>query len=336
MKALLLSAYNSLDLVEAPDPVAADDEVVVRIERCGICGSDIHGMDGSSGRRIPPVIMGHEASGTVVSVGSRVVDYAPGDRVTFDSTVYCGRCRYCLSGKWNLCDARMVFGVSCDEYRRDGAFAELVAVPERTLYRIPDGVSFDAAALAEPLSIAAHAVSIAGSVFGLRAAVVGAGVIGTMAVAMLRAAGCGFCAVVDPDETRRERACAIGADVAFVPGGDAPVGEMDLVIEAVGGRSTVGAAVGLAKKGATVVLIGNVTPVVDLHLQKAVTRELRLLGSCGSAGEYDLCLDMLCRGRIGVDEIISAVAPMSEGADWFKRLHRGERGLLKVLLCPHA
>ena len=137
MKAMLLSEYNKLAITEMPMPQIADDEVLVRVRACGICGSDIHGYDGSTGRRIPPIVMGHEAAGEIEHVGAGVKEFGAGDRVTFDSTVSCGRCDYCKAGQINLCDNRMVLGVSCGEYRRHGAFAEYVAVPARILYRLP-------------------------------------------------------------------------------------------------------------------------------------------------------------------------------------------------------
>src|ERR1700691_5312388 len=108
MKALLLSQYNQLDIADLPAPEPGEGEVLVRVEACGICGSDVHGYDGGSGRRIPPIVMGHEAAGTVASVVSGVTGFAVGDRVTFDSTVYCGECAFCKRGEVNLCDNRQV------------------------------------------------------------------------------------------------------------------------------------------------------------------------------------------------------------------------------------
>src|SRR5215210_6206543 len=137
MKALLLSEYSKLAVAYMPAPAIAEDEVLVRVRACGICGSDIHGFDGSTGRRIPPLVMGHEAAGEIQTVGAAVKDFRPGDRVTFDSTVSCGRCIYCERGQINLCDNRTVLGVSCGDYRRHGAFAEYVAVPARILYHLP-------------------------------------------------------------------------------------------------------------------------------------------------------------------------------------------------------
>src|SRR5690242_9838195 len=139
MKALLLSKYKELELAEIPTPAADAGEILVRVAACGICGSDVHGYDGSSGRRIPPLVMGHEAAGVVVEKGPGADRFQRGERVTFDSTIYCGKCRFCARGLVNLCDRREVLGVSCGDYRRDGAFAEYVLVPELIVYRLPDG-----------------------------------------------------------------------------------------------------------------------------------------------------------------------------------------------------
>ena len=128
----------------------------MRVRACGVCGSDVHGYDGSTGRRIPPLVMGHEAAGVIERIGSGVTDLAPGDRVTFDSTVSCGHCAFCLRGQINLCDRRTVLCVSCGDYRRHGAFAEYVSVPARIVYRLPDAVPFEHAALIEAVSVAVH------------------------------------------------------------------------------------------------------------------------------------------------------------------------------------
>src|SRR6185437_387657 len=142
MKFLLFSECKHLEVVDLPMPLIAPDEVLVQVEACGICGSDVHGYDGSSGRRIPPIVMGHEAAGIVSNLGGEIKGFSKGDRVTFDSTVYCGRCEYCARGEVNLCDHRQVLGVSCADYRRAGAFAQYVAVPQHILYRLPDAISF--------------------------------------------------------------------------------------------------------------------------------------------------------------------------------------------------
>jgi len=199
MKALVLAQYNRLEIQELPDPRPAEGEVLVQVSACGICGSDVHGMDGSTGRRIPPIVMGHEAAGVVVELGPGASGLAAGDRVTFDSTVWCGQCTYCRQGAINLCDRRQVLGVSCPEFRRPGAFAQLVAVPQHIVYRLPEGLSFEQAAMTEPLSVAVHAVNLARIELGDSAAVIGAGMIGLLAVQALRAAGCARIIAVDLD-----------------------------------------------------------------------------------------------------------------------------------------
>src|SRR5213594_4227897 len=191
MKALLLSKYRHLEIADLPNPTPGPGEILVKVAACGICGSDVHGYDGSSGRRIPPIVMGHEAAGIVAAAGSEVRKVFEGDRVTFDSTVFCGVCPYCLRGEINLCDNRRVLGVSCGDYRRHGAFAEFVAVPARICYKLPDNLSFELAAAIEPVSIAMHGVHRAQPLIGESCVVVGAGMIGLLVVQVLRVAGAG-------------------------------------------------------------------------------------------------------------------------------------------------
>jgi len=343
MKALVLKEYNLFEIADVDTPTLAADDVLVAVKACGICGSDVHGMDGSTGRRMPPIVMGHEAAGVIAEVGSAVTGWAVGDRVTFDSTIYCGACAYCREGRVNLCDNRRVLGVSCTDYRQDGAFAEYVAIPQHILYRLPDSVSFAQAATVEALSIAVHAVGITPIKLADRAVVVGAGTIGLLIAQALRASGCGMVAVVDIDSGRLDLAQRLGATVVLdsarcdVP---AQVLELtsgrgaDLVFEAVGAPATVDMCLSCVRKGGNVTLVGNASPKVELALQSTVTREITLRGSCASAGEYPACLDMIGRGVVNVDALISAVAPLSEGAAWFDRLHSREPGLMKVILEP--
>lgn len=341
MKALLLSEYRRLELADLPDPVPGRGEVLVRVAACGICGSDVHGYDGSSGRRIPPIVMGHEAAGMVAALGEGVSGFAVGDRVTFDSTVYCGACPPCRRGNVNLCDRREVLGVSCGDYRRAGAFAEYVVVPERILYRLPDNLSFAEAAMLEAVAVAMHAVSLAPLRQGDIAVVVGAGTIGLLVQQALRAAGCSRVFVTDIDSTRLALAKSLGATAGFLSAetsrqlSDLTDGAgVDLAVEAVGLSQTVDLAISSVRKGGTVILVGNVTPEVTLPLQKVVTRQIRLQGSAASAGEYPRAIELLSSGAIRVKPIITAVAPLSEGPQWFERLYAHEPNLMKVVLTP--
>ncbi|MBI5689506.1 MAG: galactitol-1-phosphate 5-dehydrogenase [Verrucomicrobia bacterium] len=345
MKALLLTAPSQLELVDFPDPRPADDEVVVRVHACGICGSDIHGWDGSSGRRQPPLIMGHEASGEVVALGSQVTGWRPGDRVTFDSTISCGRCRFCHAGQVNLCENRRVVGVSPAEYKQHGAFAEHLALPARILYRLPDALSYPHAAMVEPVSIAVHAVQRARLNPGATAVVIGSGMIGLLVIQALRWAGAKAIIAVDLADNRLALARRLGAthtlnsgtadvaaEVARLTGG---LGA-DLAFEVVGFTPTLNLALAVLKRGGTCVLVGNLAPKTqDFPLQAVVTKELTLLGSCASAGEYPLCLDLIARGIIDVQPMIETVAPLAEGAAWFARLSAKDGGrYMKVILTP--
>lgn len=343
MKALVLTAYEHFEYCEVPEPPLGPEDVLVRVEACGICGSDVHGMDGSTGRRIPPVIMGHEAAGVIARVGPAVERWQPGDRVTFDSTISCGRCHYCVQGQVNLCDRRRVLGVSCAEFRQDGALAEFVAVPQHIVYRLPEGLAFHVAAMVEPVSIAVHAVRRARVGLGDTAVVVGTGMIGLLVVQALRAAGCARIWAVEVDAHRRQLAERLGADEAFSPDQTDVLGEIhrrtqgrgaDVAVEAVGIPVTVSLAIGLVRKGGAVALVGNLAPQAELPLQATVTRELTLYGSCASSGEYPLCLDLMARGAIQVEPLISAVVPLAEAPAWFQRLYQRQPGLMKVIVRP--
>ena len=236
-----------------------------------------------------------------------------------------------------------MLGVSCGDYRRHGCFAEYVSLPSRIAYKLPDGLSFEHAATVEAVSIAAHAVNVAGRIMGKSCVVVGAGMIGQLTMQVLRASGCGTLIATDLDATRLERAKASGADHLIKAGAPDFVAQVqaltggrgaDLVFEAVGSNAPVQAAIACARKGGIIVLIGNTSPKVELPLQAVVTRELSLLGTCGSRGEYSACLDMMVRGKVNVQALISAAAPLAEGPSWFDRLYRQEAGLMKVILTP--
>jgi L-iditol 2-dehydrogenase len=345
MKAMLLSEYKQLQLTDLPRPTPAPDEVLIQVAACGICGSDVHGYDGSSGRRIPPLVMGHEAAGTIAVIGSAVRNFAIGDRVTFDSTVYCGSCPFCTAGDVNLCNNRQVLGVSCGDYSRAGAFAEYVTVPERILYRLPSTLSFAEAAMLEAVAVALHAVRLSAVEPGTSTLVIGAGMIGLLLLQAARAAGCSPIYVADIDSTRLALATNLGADATFLASGPQLLTHIleatadrgvDLVLEAVGRNETIATAIDCARKGGTVTLVGNITPEVTLPLQKVVSRQIRLQGSCASAGEYPEAINLIATGKIKVDSLITAVSPLADGPAWFDRLHSREPNLMKIILDPRV
>jgi L-iditol 2-dehydrogenase len=343
MKALVLEEYNKLVYKEVEQLHVASGEVLIRVKACGICGSDVHGMDGSTGRRQPPIIMGHEASGEIVKTGEGVNRWKAGDRVTFDSTVYPLDDWYTLKGHYNLSESREVVGVSPLEYKRHGAFAEYLVIPQHILYKIPDNVSFEQAAMVEPAAVAAHAVRLSGIKAGDSAVVLGSGMIGTFIVSMLKASGATPIIAVDVDDEKLKMTSNYGADITLNSKNQSVIETIrshtkgrgaDFGFEAIGISATVNTLIDTLRKGATAVLVGNVTPAIEFPLQKVVTSEIKIQGSCAINGEYEIVLDMIAGGALKVDDMISAVAPLSEGAEWFRKLYNKEDNLNKVILIP--
>jgi L-iditol 2-dehydrogenase len=343
MNALMLREYKHLELIDLPQPEIGANDLLIRVKACGICGSDIHGYDGSTGRRIPPLVMGHEAAGLVEAAGSAVSRFKPGDRVTFDSTVYCGECFFCLRGQQNLCDNRQVLGVSCGDYRRNGAFAEFVSVPERICYRLPDNVPFEHAALIEAISVAVHAVSLTPIALNDTAVVVGSGMIGLLIIQSLKLTSCGRIIAIDVDDAKLKAAAQLGAHETINSRNEDARARIlsltsgrgaDLALEAVGATDPIQTAIDCVRKGGVVTLVGNLSPKVQIPLQVVVSRQLKLIGSCASSGEYPTCIDLLARGAIQVEPMISARAPLSQGVEWFERLYSHEPNLMKVILQP--
>jgi len=342
MKALVMHEYKKLTYEEVATPTPKAGEVLIRLKACSVCGSDVHGFDGSTGRRRPPVIMGHEASGIIAAVGEGVTNYKVGDRVTFDSTVYCGKCPMCLEGKVNLCADRQVLGVSCEDYNRAGCFAEYVCVPEYILYRLPDNVTYVQASMIEPLSVAYHAATRTAITPNDTVMVVGVGTIGLLTLQVVRSFGAKQIIAVDIDDKRLELAKRNGATacvnskspdalekILAVSGGGVTV-----AMDATGIEATVNLCVKSVVLDGRVVLIGNLAPAINFPLQYVVTHQISLFGSCASAGEYPQCLELIAAGKVEVDSMISKLVPLSEGDKWMNKIYNREDGLAKIVfLC---
>jgi len=332
MRALVHTAPYVMELQEWDVPDYGPDDLLIRVKACAICGSDVKGYTGKTGRRQPPIIMGHEASGVVEAVGAKVTGFGPGDRVCFDSTVYCCRCAYCLRGQPNMCESRQVLGVSEGTYRRHGAMAEYVVVPHWIAVHMPDELSFVQAALVEPVSIGVHAANRTPLRLNDTVVVVGVGAIGLTALQAMRLKGAGKIIVTDLSTWRLELARQLGADVAIqadqpdllsqLRDATGPEGA-DAVIEAVGIQTTVDTALEITRKGGTLTLIGNVTPRVQVGLQSIVTREVSVFGSCASAGEYPDCVELVASGRIDVDPLITGHERLEDGQAVLDRLNEG-------------
>ena len=343
MKALMYIAPLKFEYTDAPMPAPADQEVLVRVKAVGICGSDVHGYTGSTGRRIPPLIMGHEAAGVIEALGAKVTGYAVGDRVTFDSTVYCNECPACRQGRVNLCQNREILGVSTPTFRRHGAMADYVVVPQWLLYRLPEAVSFEEAALIEPAGVGMHAARITPIDVNDVVVVIGAGQIGLFAMQAARIRGAATLVVMDVREERLAFAKQLGADVTIHSGQGDPAEALrratgrpaaDVVLEAVGLEQTVQLALRLTKLGGNLTLIGNVTPAVQVNLQQIISKEVTIRGSAAIAGEYPACLNYIAQGRLQAKPMISRRMPLAQGQAAFDALHHQEPGLVKIVLHP--
>lgn len=343
MQALQLTEYRKLELATLERPTVGAEDVLVRVRACGICGSDVHGFDGSTGRRIPPLVMGHESSGVVEEIGASVTRTRVGEHVALDSLLSCGKCELCRNGKTNMCADRRILGVSCTEFRQPGAFAEYIVVPQQAVYPVPDDMPFEHAALVEPVSVALHAVSRLRIDLGDSAAVVGSGMIGLLAIQALRIAGCDEVIAIDLDDDRLRLAKELGATAALNPSHTDAVAAVlewtggwgvDVALEVVGAAKPIATAINCTRRGGQIGLVGNLSAEVPLPLQTVVTRELALVGTLASAGEYPRAIELIASGAIQVAPLISAIVPLAEGPHWFDRLYARERGLLKVVLCP--
>ena len=343
MKALVLEEYGKFVFQEVEKPSPGPGEVLIRVRACSVCGSDVHGMDGSTGRRQPPIIMGHEAAGEIAELGEGVTGYQPGDRVTFDSTIYCNECEACRSGNVNLCATRRVIGVSCDEYRQNGAFAEYIVVPAYVLYKLPDNVSFVAASLVEPMSVAYHGILQAPIPEKGTALVMGCGTIGILAILILRGLGIPNIIAVDIEPRRLELAKESGATlvinsrteplaeiVAKATGGKGP----DVSYDMTGIELTVNQCIDMTKENGHVVLVGNLNPTIRFPMVRVILKQLKICGSCASAGEYTQCLEMIASGKVDTEKIVSKCVPLAEGDYWIHKVYNREDQLDKIVLLP--
>lgn len=326
MQALLMTAVNELRLVEQPIPtIDRPDGVLLKVKAAGVCGSDLHGYAGHTGRRTPPLVMGHEATAAVVAVGPAVTGLPVGTRVALQPLEFCGRCPQCLAGRRNVCKQRRVLGMHAP-----GAYAEYVTWPAANLFPLPDHLSAENGALAEPLAVTVHAVSLAPLRPYDSAFIVGAGPIGLLTLAVLKLTGVRWIGISDTSEARLELARTLGAHLAVNPTRQQPralvdqvtAGQgVDVAFEAVGLSATVQQSLEVTRNGGAVVWIGNNQRVIEVDMQAVVTRELHLVGSYGMTDQdFERALQMLADGHIPTEQLINRRASLSEGPRLFDEL----------------
>ena len=337
MKALVFHGDHDLRYEEVPLPGIGDQEVLIKVKAVGICGSDVHGYEGKSGRRTPPMIMGHEFSGIVERTGGRVETAKPGDRVAVFPFATCGHCGFCRKGAVNQCAHRRFLGV----FDVNGAMAEFVAVRQELLYSLPDGADYAVGALIEPLSVAARAVSKADIQPGDTVTIIGAGTIGLLCLILAEAKRPKLRVAVDVMDRRLSVARQLGADFTFNPkDNDASqfiseklAGGADVVIEAVGIEKTVQESMRWVATGGKVAIVGLSQRMMSLDMHEIVSKEVKIEGSfLYDRFEFEAILQRLSALRASLERLISLRAPLSGGVELFKRLARMDEDLVKVIL----
>lgn len=350
MAALVLTAPGEVADRRVPVPAGPEgDDVLIRVTRAGICGSELEAVATRSPRRVPPLVMGHEFAGRLEAVGPQAATagWGVGERVVPNPLVPCLRCRTCARGLTNACPNRTLLGL-----QRDGGHAEWVLCSARQLRRIPQGLDDDGAATAEPLAVAVHGVRLLGgaAVLPRALAVFGAGTIGLLALQAARLAGATTTLVLDVDAARLEVARRLGATLTLDPRTPEGSGEglirqardltdgdgFDGAIDAVGRGDTRGAALRLVRPGGTVVWVGSAENEVPVQGMELLLGEKRLQGAYAYTDEdFDAALGLLAAGRVETASW-SRVFPLSMGASVFNRLLLREEPAVKALLDPAA
>ena len=337
MRALVYHGPKDMTVENWPLPSPAPGQVRLRTAFVGICGSDVHGWLGITGRRTPPMVMGHELSGIVDALGEGVTGWKIGDRVTVQPTFSCGSCDYCKEGLNNICPTREFMGaLSCN-----GAFMDAFCVPAENLCKLPDNVSLETGALIEPFAVAYRGVRHAGDISGKTVMICGAGTIGLMVLKVCKMLGAKTIVIVDLSDDRLALAKQHGADVLI--NGKSDIGaeltargirdQIDIAIEAVGVSPTVQQTVDFVKTRGRIIWIGNSAPMVSLNMQTVVTKELNIQGSyIYTDADFRECVRLLSEQPQDFTGIISQVISVEEAGAVFEELSQGATAKIKVLI----
>lgn len=342
MKALVYHGPRSLSVEEWKDTEPGPGEVRLSPHYVGICGSDIHGYTGASGRRIPPMIMGHEIAAVVEKTGANVTSLRVGDRVTVQPIMYCGKCDYCRQGLTNVCAARRGLGVM----DVNGAFCERFVMPQANVLQIPEGVSDKAAAMMDPFSVVFRAMKYAAPVKGKTILIIGAGTIGLLFMKLARHFGADKLIVSDLSGERLGIAADMGADLVVNPKEqELPdflrrhglEDRVDVVVECVGASVTARQSVDCVRINGLVIWIGNAAKMAEVDMQSVVTRSVRIQGTYGfTEDDFREALEFLSTSGMSIDEIATGVVTLEQAPEAFERLARGGGADLKVLVEIHA
>eukprot|EP01089_Gocevia_fonbrunei_P019273 TRINITY_DN6775_c0_g1_i1.p1 TRINITY_DN6775_c0_g1~~TRINITY_DN6775_c0_g1_i1.p1 ORF type:complete len:356 (+),score=61.50 TRINITY_DN6775_c0_g1_i1:33-1070(+) len=336
--AVILKGINDIQLENIPVPVPKPDEVLVSMRSIGICGSDVHYVvKGRIGDFIVngPMILGHESSGVVAEVGSDVKSLKKGDRITLEPGVTCKKCRYCKEGRYNLCEDIEFFATP--PYH--GSMANYVVHPADLCFKIPDHVSFDEAAMCEPLAVGVHACRRAGVAMGSKVLITGAGPIGLMSLLAAKAAGAVEITLIDVKQDRLDVATKLGATAVINATSDVVselaakgLGPIDITIECSGAEPAIRTAIRATRSGGVVVLVGLGPPEIKLPLVDAAIREIDIRGVFRYANCYPIALGLIASGRADVKPLITHHFEVKDVVKAFEVAGGAGDGVIKVVV----
>jgi 2-desacetyl-2-hydroxyethyl bacteriochlorophyllide A dehydrogenase len=333
MKALVYTQPNEVQLLDRPSPNLEADEVVLKIEAVGICGSDLHAYHGHDPRRLPGLVLGHEFCGTVLESASSL--YPVGTRVTGNPLITCGRCDYCVQGRNNLCSNRTMVGMT-----RPGAFAEKMSIPAASLIEMPQDMSVLHAAVTEPAATALHAINLSMKVMTrpvqeCKTLIIGGGAIGMLSALLLSHYGCRNLLVAEVNPLRREQLETHAKVSTYNPKDSAaPENSFDFVIDAVGSKITRNNAFTAIRPGGVIMHIGLQDWASEIDMRKLTLAEVTLLGTYTyTTADLRATVQAIYRGDFGNLSWVDA-RPMADGAQAFIDLDQGRAASAKVVLCP--
>jgi 2-desacetyl-2-hydroxyethyl bacteriochlorophyllide A dehydrogenase len=321
MLAAVFHGSNQLRCEEVARPSPKADEVLIKVSRCGICGTDSHIFRGNFPAPNLPLIIGHEFAGTVAAVGADVTSVKVGDKATADINIACGTCWYCRHRQKLFCPYVRQLGV-----HDAGGMAEYVVAPATNVYKLPDAMSFEHAAFIEPLACAIHGQERIGVGVGETVLIIGAGPMGLAHAALSRLRGAGRVIVSEPSSTRREKAHAIGSDMEIDPLGADAAEQLrgategrgaDVVIEAVGRPATYMQAIELVRRGGRVLAYGAAPPEATIPLKpfEIYSKELTIVGSyAGTYETWPMAIDLIANGRVNPSQIVDSVRMLADVA----------------------
>ena len=329
MKALVYTAPSQVVYREEPDPVPAPGEVLIEVDAVGICGSDMHAYLGHDPRRVPPLILGHELSGRILS------GPGAGKRVTVNPLITCGLCEYCAGGRNNLCANRSMIGMT-----RAGGFAERMTIPAGSVIDVPQDMGTREVALTEPAATALHALDLATRALSrplpeAGVLVIGGGAIGLLMALLLKSYGCRDIELAETNSLRRDSVNRTGAARTFDPRARAPAeNAFDLVVDAVGARTTRASALAAVKQGGVMLHIGLMDWASEIDMRKLTLAEITLIGTYTyTTADLRATVQALYRGVFGNLEWVE-LRPLKDGAAAFSDLDRGRSASAKIVLQP--